>query len=913
MMRGALGSLLASPPKASAEEPRLRGAEAAGGGAAGLGARFTFELDRLDREIERYEKLLEDETVSPADRKEKLMRKLHVLEGRREDILAGSHDTGGAAVAGPSTPGEQSPGATPVRRHFRPPSCLDGLTSPSAMALTPSLSSGVGGSERVRGPSPTPTPPLSSSSPGVADDFRRGRHAPAPTSALKASGSLSNGKRQFMAAGAITPAVNPAVNDRKRARESLLQKIKYTECGGRGVEGENDRAPTEADVAVVTPRGRSASPSVSQPSASVGTDEPAGNRWTSPLGRESAPGRGARRASKPGATAELPMELESSSEDEGPEGSGRASSLAAGPSGRGTGVPRTEMRRSLRALGQNPYAGLVVNQQGVEVRGEDLVRLEKAEFLNDTLIDFYLGNLSEEFSGDDGGQARVMFYNSFFYAKLSQDVQKNSQGNVSARSLLMQRRHNQLRAWGGANKAEDGVFSYDFLLIPVNATLHWSLAIICFPGRLLKYARAYREAQRAVDVRDDEDIPFLFMDPGQVEAWKVDNVRFPQTFLLHLDSSTGMHLTPPLASKLKVFLHNELKCRLALDRQDREYAAAAALGAAASPIGPSLQDGDGTWAATAAGLATPGVMERGKRSGGSHSDPSGGATRSAVPSGRASPVQRDKMPDWVFDKLPKAVSLTVNHRIEMARPSVPQQDNHCDCGLFMLHFAKRFAAEAPCGDGIEVEDLLAALGGGRGAKKWFRAGEASRTRGVMHEWLVTLFNEEHCGVVKQPAAEEPQVATPKTCLDLFQRPRSTIKDLYNRARHAVTDSFSPKRGKAAVGAVDARFGDEIEGCKDRRKVVVDMDEDGDDDDHSDGGCFGNDDNDEDLGVVEVAILPEGVHHEGVADPVILGESILLDRQVLRRRADIAHRRKFEALFEARGLTLRNDDEMLRAA
>jgi Ulp1 family protease len=39
------------------------------------------------------------------------------------------------------------------------------------------------------------------------------------------------------------------------------------------------------------------------------------------------------------------------------------------------------------------------------------------------------------------------------------------------------------------------VFEQDFILVPINMSLHWSLAVICYPGELIK--------QLAVDVQDE--------------------------------------------------------------------------------------------------------------------------------------------------------------------------------------------------------------------------------------------------------------------------------------------------------------------------------------------------------------------------------------------------------------------------
>lgn len=107
--------------------------------------------------------------------------------------------------------------------------------------------------------------------------------------------------------------------------------------------------------------------------------------------------------------------------------------------------------------------------EAVEILASDIQRLDPLEFLNDTIIDFYIKYIQTEFLSLEGSR-RFHFFNSFFYKKLSGVVGKKKKKKVADFS--------QLRKWTkGIN-----IFEKDYLFIPVHDKLHWSLAIVCFPN-----------------------------------------------------------------------------------------------------------------------------------------------------------------------------------------------------------------------------------------------------------------------------------------------------------------------------------------------------------------------------------------------------------------------------------------------
>ncbi|KAL2645075.1 hypothetical protein R1flu_012662 [Riccia fluitans] len=110
--------------------------------------------------------------------------------------------------------------------------------------------------------------------------------------------------------------------------------------------------------------------------------------------------------------------------------------------------------------------------EAVEVDYQDLQRLAPMEFLNDTIIDFYIKYMQRPECLKPDQKKRFHFFNSFFYKKLFETA--NSQPSSKKHSPDL----SKLRKWTkGTN-----IFEKDYLFVPIHDKWHWSLAIICNPG-----------------------------------------------------------------------------------------------------------------------------------------------------------------------------------------------------------------------------------------------------------------------------------------------------------------------------------------------------------------------------------------------------------------------------------------------
>ncbi|MCO5563770.1 hypothetical protein L7F22_017418 [Adiantum nelumboides] len=103
--------------------------------------------------------------------------------------------------------------------------------------------------------------------------------------------------------------------------------------------------------------------------------------------------------------------------------------------------------------------------EAVEVRYADLCHLAPTEFLNDTVIDFYMKYMQMILLEEKDRLHRFHFFSCFFYKKLTS---KKAQGRD---------RFEKLHKWTkGIN-----IFEKAYLFIPIHNSCHWSLAVVCFP------------------------------------------------------------------------------------------------------------------------------------------------------------------------------------------------------------------------------------------------------------------------------------------------------------------------------------------------------------------------------------------------------------------------------------------------
>ncbi|KAL3515485.1 hypothetical protein ACH5RR_022387 [Cinchona calisaya] len=111
----------------------------------------------------------------------------------------------------------------------------------------------------------------------------------------------------------------------------------------------------------------------------------------------------------------------------------------------------------------------------VSLSKKDIELLQPATFINDTIIDFYIKYLEQSIKPDE--KHRFHFFNSFFFRKLV-DLDKDRSTACEGRAAFQ-----RVRKW----TKKVNLFEKDYLFIPVNFSLHWSLIVVCHPGEVAYY------------------------------------------------------------------------------------------------------------------------------------------------------------------------------------------------------------------------------------------------------------------------------------------------------------------------------------------------------------------------------------------------------------------------------------------
>ncbi|CAH8326573.1 unnamed protein product [Eruca vesicaria subsp. sativa] len=129
----------------------------------------------------------------------------------------------------------------------------------------------------------------------------------------------------------------------------------------------------------------------------------------------------------------------------------------------------------------------------VSICKRDVELLQPETFVNDTIIDFYINYLKNQIRAEE--RQRFHFFNSFFFRKLA-DLDKDPSSIADGKAAFL-----RVRKW--TRKVD--MFGKDYIFVPVNFNLHWSLIIICHPGEVANCTD--------IDLDDSTKVPcILHMD-----------------------------------------------------------------------------------------------------------------------------------------------------------------------------------------------------------------------------------------------------------------------------------------------------------------------------------------------------------------------------------------------------------------
>jgi Ulp1 family protease len=342
---------------------------------------------------------------------------------------------------------------------------------------------------------------------------------------------------------------------------------------------------------------------------------------------------------------------------------------------------RYSVRHGLGEAWDQPVVYPRTGKKRTTVEQRDLVRLDEGEFLNDTLIEFYIRWLSDKFKVLEH---QVYFFSTHFYTALTRTQKGQRTINYAA-----------VERW----TAKDDIFIHDFVIVPVNEATHWYLAIIC---NLPNVKRKFALEDKGDDTNDrqissvtrvgDEEPDVMEIDPTEAPLSPTHNLSIQYSNLkVDKQSQVKNQSKEPISTEpIYVFDEEEERAQQGNVKQ--------------APTTPLMEPLSDTFQNTQ--TSDIGVFADAKPS------PSGSRKakrKSGPPPRKYDPTQPAVV---ILDSLNSAHGKTISNLkdyliaeglskrgLELSRDDfqginakegIPQQNNSCDCGLYLLGYIHKF-------------------------------------------------------------------------------------------------------------------------------------------------------------------------------------------------------------------------------
>lgn len=302
---------------------------------------------------------------------------------------------------------------------------------------------------------------------------------------------------------------------------------------------------------------------------------------------------------------------------------------------------------------------------------DDIVRLDEGEFLNDNLISFYLKYLHNKLENENKAVAdKMYFFNSFFYDKL-----KNT--NTKGRGI----HYDGVKSW----TSKIDLLSYDYIIVPVNESTHWWVAIICNAKKLLP-----RSDEEAGDESRDG---FNALQGGDTEKGsKADEqVDMPQPAKSPSSPTKEPNIVEPMS---QISLDDGEKDGRTAQEDTRPGSASARPTANADPASPTAAPSNDN---------IPDSAKKARRFGKRHS--AGPPLKKYSPS-EPRIITLDSLDNphspatgnlkmYLIHEIKERRGLEIDNpgSLGMTAKGIPVQDNFSDCGVYLLAYVQEFVKD----------------------------------------------------------------------------------------------------------------------------------------------------------------------------------------------------------------------------
>ncbi|KAK0130284.1 hypothetical protein ONS96_000807 [Cadophora gregata f. sp. sojae] len=401
---------------------------------------------------------------------------------------------------------------------------------------------------------------------------------------------------------------------------------------------------------------------------------------------------------------------------------------------------------------------------------QDVARLDEGEFLNDNLILFYLRWLEERLVKDNPEAAsRIYFHNTFFYTRLTKHG-KGKSGGIN---------YEAVERW----TAKIDLLQYDYIVVPVNETVHWYVAIICNAPKLLKQPL---EETAQLDVENG----VVQEDPNTVESGSNPTISPPK--------SPAKTIPDDVSMELKEMTLEDHSGVMSIVDGLQSLAAIPVASEVQKDIEPRDPDSQPLTVSSDIGGEKPVQAVQSKKS----------KRKSAPPPRKYDPKEPRiitldslglshsptcaNLKKYLMQeiKAKKNIEIEEPRNLGMTAKNIPQQDNHCDCGPFLLTYIEEFLKRP---DGF-VHDILQ-----QNEQDFSRWRSASDMRRHIREQLFELQKEQvrEAVALKKEKAKSKQAAKAGTPAS-----GSTSKSASREASKSARNSASPEKAQPLPEVID---------------------------------------------------------------------------------------------------------------
>ncbi|CAG2109746.1 unnamed protein product [Medioppia subpectinata] len=184
----------------------------------------------------------------------------------------------------------------------------------------------------------------------------------------------------------------------------------------------------------------------------------------------------------------------------------------------------------------------------IQIVGNDMLCLNKGEFLNDNIVNFYLRHYYKEVLDEEMAK-RCHIFDTLFFMQLTEKRGPKRKNPSLPQSddpyTFDQRYEKKLKNW---TKNVD-LFSKDFLVFPIIRESHWFVAIVCYPSLVLDTVSTLKTC--------DDKKPITEFDAEAKESRKA--------CILFMDSLGNASYKKPLSEPIRDFLTYEWKAKKGSD------------------------------------------------------------------------------------------------------------------------------------------------------------------------------------------------------------------------------------------------------------------------------------------------------------------------------------------------------------